>query len=93
MFLQTCQKLYPIKCQCCPHIETSQLICTANQFTGFYMRATLTFNGINTVDQSTIHKKLRHRALNLEILSGLNGTSEDENILLDLLKKIYLISY
>ena len=38
------------------------------------MRATLTFNGLNTVDKSTIHKKLRHRALNLEILSGLNGT-------------------
>ena len=37
----------PIKCQCCPHIETSQLICTANQFTGFYMRAILTFNGLN----------------------------------------------
>ena len=34
----------PIKCQCCPHIETSQLICTANQLTGFYMRATLAFN-------------------------------------------------
>ena len=28
-------------CQGCPHIETSQLICTANQLTGFYMRATL----------------------------------------------------
>ena len=24
----------PIKCQCCPHIETSQLICIANQLTG-----------------------------------------------------------
>ena len=29
---------------CCPHIETSQLICTANQLTGFYMRATLALN-------------------------------------------------
>ena len=29
----------PIKCQCCAHIETSQLICCANQFTGFYTRA------------------------------------------------------
>ena len=38
----------PIKCQCCPHIETSQLICTANQLTGFYMRATLAFNGLNS---------------------------------------------
>ena len=27
--------------QCCPHIETSQLIPCANQLTGFYMRATL----------------------------------------------------
>ena len=30
-------------CQCCPQIETSQLICFANQWTGFYMRATLAF--------------------------------------------------
>ena len=37
----------PIKCRCCPHIETSQLIYTANQLTGFYMKATLTFNGLN----------------------------------------------
>ena len=29
-----------------PHIETSQLICTANQLTGFYMRATLVLNGL-----------------------------------------------
>ena len=34
------------KSQCCPHIETSQLICTGNQLTGFYMRATLAFNGL-----------------------------------------------
>ena len=34
------------KCQCCPHIETSQLICTANQLTGFYTRATITLNGL-----------------------------------------------
>ena len=34
------------QCHCCPHIETSQLICTANQLTGFYMRATLTLNGL-----------------------------------------------
>ena len=29
-----------------PHIETSQLICTANQLTSFYMRATLAPNGL-----------------------------------------------
>ena len=34
----------PIKCQCCPHIKTSQLICIANQLTGFYMTATLALN-------------------------------------------------
>ena len=34
------------KRQCCLHIETSQLICAANQLTGFYMRATLAFNGL-----------------------------------------------
>ena len=34
----------PIKCQCCPHIETSQLICYANQLTGLYMTTTLVFN-------------------------------------------------
>ena len=35
---------YPIKCQCCRHIETSQLICCANQLTYFYMRRKLSFN-------------------------------------------------
>ena len=35
-----------IKCQCCTHIETIQLICCANQLTGFYMNATLVFNGL-----------------------------------------------
>ena len=31
-----------------PHIETSQLICTANQLTGFYLRATVALNGLMT---------------------------------------------
>ena len=31
---------------CCPHIEISQLIWTANQLTGFYMRAKLALNGL-----------------------------------------------
>ena len=30
-----------------PHIETSQLSYTANQLTGFYMRATLALNGLS----------------------------------------------
>ena len=33
-----------IKRQSCYHIETSQLICSANCLTGFYMMATLVFN-------------------------------------------------
>ena len=36
--------MLPIKHQSCHHIETSQLICTANQLTGFYMMPTLAFN-------------------------------------------------
>ena len=37
----------PIKRQCCPPIETSQWICTANQLTGSYMKVTLALNGLN----------------------------------------------
>ena len=37
----------PIKCQCCPHIETNQLIYRVNQLTDFYIWATLAFNGLN----------------------------------------------
>ena len=35
-----------------PHIETSQLICTTNQLTGFYMRETLALNGLNKTRKS-----------------------------------------
>ena len=38
---------WPIKWHCCPHKETSQLICTANRLTAFYLRATLALNGLN----------------------------------------------
>ena len=41
--LHTRTSLSISKCQCCPHIETSQLICTENQLTGFYMRTALAF--------------------------------------------------
>ena len=36
-----------IKRQSFHHTETSQLICRANQLTGFYMMATLLFNELN----------------------------------------------
>ena len=35
-----------MNCQCCPQIETSHLICCANQLTGFYMKATMALNGL-----------------------------------------------
>ena len=38
----------------CPHIETSQLIYSANQLTGFYMRETTTFNELN--EQNEVHR-------------------------------------
>ena len=44
-FFRWCGK--SIKCQCCPYIETSQLIWCANQLTFFYMRTTLALNGIS----------------------------------------------
>ena len=47
MTFPSCRKTAePIKCQCCPHIETSQLICFANQLTAFSMRATLVLDGL-----------------------------------------------
>ena len=38
-----------IKCKCCPHTETSQLIYSVNQLTGFYLKVTLAFNGLKMV--------------------------------------------
>ena len=35
--------------QSCHHIETSQLICRANQLTGFYMMVTYAFNELTDV--------------------------------------------
>ena len=33
-----------------PALESSQLICKANQLAGFYMRATLAFNGLKLIE-------------------------------------------
>ena len=35
-----------MKCKSCYHIETSKLICSANQLAGFYMMATTAFNDL-----------------------------------------------
>ena len=37
-----------------PSLETRQFIFTANQLTGFYMRATLAFNGLNLSRRTTL---------------------------------------
>ena len=39
-------KTSPFNDQCSRHIETSQLICSANQLTGFYMMGTLVVKGL-----------------------------------------------
>ena len=40
------RRLKRVKCQCCPHIETSHLIFCTKQLTGFYMRAALALIGL-----------------------------------------------
>ena len=45
----------PIKCQCCPHIETSQSIGTANQLTGFCMRTKLALYGLKIAMNQYYH--------------------------------------
>ena len=40
--------LNSLKGQSLNHIETSELICSGNQLTGFYMMATLVLNEFNT---------------------------------------------
>ena len=39
----------PIQCQCYPQIQTSHLICCANQLIGFCMRTTLAFNELSAL--------------------------------------------
>ena len=40
-----------VKRQSCHHIETSQLTCTENQLTGFYMIATYALNELSEFKQ------------------------------------------
>ena len=53
---------------CKSRIKTSQLICFANRLTGFYMEATLAFNGLNASDPSAYY---RHFLTTLELHSFL----------------------
>ena len=58
-------------CQCCVHIETSHLICTAYQLTGFYMRVTPALNGLNKSNKCTMEVR-RLRVLVLEVFRSVN---------------------
>ena len=58
-------------CQRCIHIETSHLICTAYQLTGFYMRVTLALNGLNKSNKYTMEVR-RLRVLVLEVFRSVN---------------------
>ena len=42
--IKRCRDNKLVKRHSCHHIETSQLTCSANQLTGFYMMVTLVFN-------------------------------------------------
>ena len=51
---EKCLCVWPIKWQCCLHTETTQLICYANQLTGFYMSATLALMGQTQVQEKVL---------------------------------------
>ena len=55
--LQCITGLQPFNDQCPSHLETSQLICRANQLTSFYMRGTLVAKGLNAKCQSSFLAK------------------------------------
>ena len=48
------------------HIETSSLICTANQWTGFYMITASILKGLNSLDKSCV---IGRHSLNLTIFT------------------------
>ena len=45
------------------NIETIQLIFTANELTGFYMRATLAFNRVNIIMKKGIDNDVKHQKI------------------------------
>ena len=72
----------PIKFQCCPHIETSQLVCCANQLTGFYMRVTLAFKGLTHFSSVAFHietKSNRITGFYIKYNTGLNGLKKGKS--------------
>ena len=52
--------VYLIKRQSCRHIKTSNLISSANQLTGFYIKATVVFNELNH-----FFKKVRQKIMDI----------------------------
>ena len=60
----------------CPHIEISQLICSATQLTSFCMRETLTFNELN--EQNEVHRFTNPPLVTS--LSTISATSISQNL-------------
>ena len=60
--------LQPFNGQCPSHIETSKLICSENQLTGFYVRGKLTVKGLITVANSVSTKNFQTKILSCKII-------------------------
>ena len=58
-------------------METIQLICTANQFTGFYMGATLAFNGLSEL---TSIRTIGFPIISVEIEKSINWLTNTSKI-------------
>ena len=70
-------KRWPLTEQCFPHVETSQMICSANHFTGFYLRRSQVVDEltIKTLDINTLDFFISNLGLCLE-LGLLNSETE-----------------
>ena len=64
--------MYLTHCHYCPHIEISQLICTANQLAGFYMSATLAFNELKLTNWLPEHSSFSFSLLYCQLRLILN---------------------
>ena len=65
-------KRWPITEQCCPHVETSQMICSANHFTGLYLRRSPAVDEliIKTLDINTLDFFISNLGLELGLLNS-----------------------
>ena len=74
-----------IKCQTCHSVETSQFICRANRWTGFYVMATLALNQLISVFLSKDYQQIftvnnRNTKRNTSILFSIASVAEFEQV-------------